>query len=95
MLDMDLTGGFSYDGIAHTFSGKDWDFVGSYGLTQSLGRNLDEPAFAITTSGRSGQHAERRRDNWSTTANSSSGAATRCFRSNRASEGWAFIAWLV
>jgi hypothetical protein len=32
VLDADLEGGFSYDGIAHTFGAADWDFVGSYGI---------------------------------------------------------------
>jgi hypothetical protein len=45
VLDMDLAGGWSYDGIAHTFSGVDWDFVGSYGLLQRLERDVDEPPF--------------------------------------------------
>ncbi len=32
VLDADLIGGWSYDGIAHTFGNDQWDFVGSYGL---------------------------------------------------------------
>ena len=32
VLDADLEGGWSYDGIAHTFGETDWDFVGSYGI---------------------------------------------------------------
>jgi len=33
VLDTDLTGGWSYDGIAHTFSKTEaWDFVGSNGI---------------------------------------------------------------
>lgn len=32
VVDMDLKGGWSYDGIAHTFGLDDWDFVGSSGL---------------------------------------------------------------
>ena len=32
VLDADLEGGWSYDGIAHTFGEADWDFVGSYGI---------------------------------------------------------------
>lgn len=32
VLDTDLAGGFSYDGIAHTFGQEDWDSVGSYGI---------------------------------------------------------------
>jgi len=32
VLDTDLEGGWSYDGIATTFSYQDWDFVGSNGI---------------------------------------------------------------
>ncbi|WP_406694965.1 hypothetical protein V5E97_28375 [Singulisphaera sp. Ch08] len=32
VVDMDLEGGWSEDGIAHTFGHDQWDFVGSYGL---------------------------------------------------------------
>lgn len=32
VLDMDLEGGWSLDGIAHTYGHDDWDFVGSYGI---------------------------------------------------------------
>lgn len=32
VFDTDLAGGFSYDGLAHTYSFDDWDFVGSHGL---------------------------------------------------------------
>lgn len=35
VVDMDLGGGWSYDGIAHTFGHDDWDFVGSNGLVPS------------------------------------------------------------
>jgi hypothetical protein len=45
VLDMDLPGGWSYDGIAHTFSCDDWDFVGSYSLLQRLGGKPGEPPF--------------------------------------------------
>jgi hypothetical protein len=38
VLDTDLMGGWSYDGIAHTFGHQDWDFVGSYGLLRQLDR---------------------------------------------------------
>ncbi|MCU0870915.1 MAG: hypothetical protein MUE50_01080 [Pirellulaceae bacterium] len=34
VLDTDLAGGWSYDGIAHTFGCEAWDFVGSYGLLE-------------------------------------------------------------
>jgi hypothetical protein len=40
VLDTDLPGGWSYDGIAHTFGQDDWDFVGSYGVQRCLGRGL-------------------------------------------------------
>jgi hypothetical protein len=33
VIDSNLAGGWSYDGVAHTFGGDGWDFVGSYGLT--------------------------------------------------------------
>jgi hypothetical protein len=45
VVDMDLPGGWSYDGVAHTFGHDDWDFVGSYGLRQRTGRRGDEPPF--------------------------------------------------
>jgi hypothetical protein len=32
VLDSDLVGGWSYDGIAHTFGDTNWDFVGSNGI---------------------------------------------------------------
>lgn len=32
VVDADTPGGWSYDGIAHTFGADDWDFVGSLGL---------------------------------------------------------------
>ena len=32
VVDTDLEGGWSYDGIAHTFGQNGWDFVGSNGL---------------------------------------------------------------
>jgi hypothetical protein len=32
VVDMDLEGGWSEEGIAHTFGHDDWDFVGSFGL---------------------------------------------------------------
>jgi hypothetical protein len=43
VLDTDLPGGWSYDGVAHTFGDLDWDFVGSYGLVQRLDRSSDQP----------------------------------------------------
>jgi hypothetical protein len=32
VVDTDLPGGWSYEGIAHTFGQDDWDFIGSYGI---------------------------------------------------------------
>ncbi len=32
LVDMDLDGGWSYDGMAHTLAQTDWDFVGAYGI---------------------------------------------------------------
>lgn len=32
LVDMDLEGGWSYDGIAHSFAQTDWDFIGAYGI---------------------------------------------------------------
>jgi len=32
LIDTDLAGGFSYDGIAHSFGSQPWDSVGSYGI---------------------------------------------------------------
>lgn len=32
LIDMDLEGGWSYDGVANTFGKNDWDFVGSNGV---------------------------------------------------------------
>jgi len=43
VVDMDLPGGWSYDGIAHTFAHDDWDFVGSYGIQRLLDRHLTTP----------------------------------------------------
>jgi hypothetical protein len=34
IVDMDLAGGWSFDGIAHTFGDDAWDFVGSFGLRE-------------------------------------------------------------
>ena len=51
VVDMDLDGGWSYDGVANTFGHDDWDFVGSYGiiersyLTQTLLLQYDAWAF--------------------------------------------------
>jgi hypothetical protein len=32
VVDCDLVGGWSYEGIANSFGHDDWDFIGSYGL---------------------------------------------------------------
>jgi hypothetical protein len=34
VVDMDLDGGWSYDGVANTFGHAGWDFVGSYGIIE-------------------------------------------------------------
>ena len=44
-LDMDLAGGWSFDGVAHTFGNQDWDFVGSYGVRRRLKKKPDDPAY--------------------------------------------------
>lgn len=41
LLDMDLTGGFSYDGIAHSFGRQPWDAVGSYGILYQRQKRRD------------------------------------------------------
>jgi glycosyltransferase involved in cell wall biosynthesis len=44
MLDTDLKGGWSYDGIANTFGHDHWDFVGSNGIIfKRVGRELNVP----------------------------------------------------
>ena len=51
VVDMDLDGGWSYEGVANTFGHEHWDFVGSYGiiersyLTQTLLVQYDAWAF--------------------------------------------------
>jgi hypothetical protein len=40
VIDMDLMGGWSYDGIANTFGHDDWDFVGANGMSF---RTRDDP----------------------------------------------------
>ncbi|MFN0051271.1 MAG: hypothetical protein ACKV0T_03720 [Planctomycetales bacterium] len=35
VVDMDLIGGWSYDGVAHTFGQEDWDAVGSLSLQRT------------------------------------------------------------
>ncbi len=44
VLDTDLKGGWSYDGIANTFGHDNWDFVGSNGIIfKRVGRELNVP----------------------------------------------------
>jgi len=47
VLDMDLPGGWSYDGIASTFARKDWDCVGSNGIILKHGKALQYDAWAF------------------------------------------------
>jgi len=48
VVDTDLLGGWSYDGIANTFGWPDWDFVGSNGLHFEPGRRAsDWPYFHV------------------------------------------------
>jgi hypothetical protein len=42
IVDTDLPGGWSYDGIANSFGHDDWDFVGSYGIFTRLDARRDE-----------------------------------------------------
>jgi hypothetical protein len=43
VTDMDLAGGWSFDGVAHTFGDECWDFVGSYGLEHRHDRHPEGP----------------------------------------------------
>ncbi|MEL6970981.1 MAG: hypothetical protein AAFZ63_04705 [Bacteroidota bacterium] len=46
VFDLDIPLGFSYDGIAHSFSYKDWDVVSSNGiLVPPYGNPIDNPVF--------------------------------------------------
>ncbi len=46
VLDMDIPLGFSYDGIAHSFSYNDWDAMASNGiLVPPFGNPIDKPIF--------------------------------------------------
>lgn len=46
VLDLDIPLGFSYDGIAHTFSHEEWDVVGSNGiLAPPYGDPIPNPIF--------------------------------------------------
>jgi hypothetical protein len=42
VVDTDLSGGWSYEGVAHSFGHDDWDFIGSYGLAPRLDPELKE-----------------------------------------------------
>lgn len=42
VVDTDLPGGWSYDGVAHSFGDADWDFIGSYGLQRRLDRRSED-----------------------------------------------------
>jgi hypothetical protein len=45
LIDTDLVGGWSYDGIAHSYGYNTWDFVGSCGIIyKRLGLSLNHPA---------------------------------------------------
>jgi len=66
VVDANLAGGWSYDGVAHTFGDIQWDAVGSYGLIASFDcqstarrfRHHDLRSFRTTTSQRSGKGAD-------------------------------------
>jgi hypothetical protein len=45
VVDMDLPGGWSFDGVAHTFGHDDWDFVGSFGVRQRLELRSRQPEY--------------------------------------------------
>jgi hypothetical protein len=56
VVDTDLVGGWSYDGVAHTFGSDSWDFVGSYGIIYqrhklSLNRPLHYDVWAFRRAG--------------------------------------------
>jgi hypothetical protein len=61
VLDADLEGGWSYDGIAHTFGDVNWDFVGSYGIwyepdsVSSKAKQVHYDAFAFRRPGCEGR----------------------------------------
>ena len=70
VVDTDLYGGWSYDGVAHTFGQSSWDSVGSYGIVyrrNGLGRSkaIQYDAWALRRSGSdtplSGKEASRLR----------------------------------
>jgi hypothetical protein len=45
VIDTDLAGGWSYDGVAHTFGEDDWDGVGSYGVVRHPAARPGRPCF--------------------------------------------------
>jgi hypothetical protein len=56
VVDTDLAGGWSYDGVAHTLGSDSWDFVGSYGIIYqrhklTLNRPLHYDVWAFRRSG--------------------------------------------
>jgi hypothetical protein len=61
VVDTDLRGGWSYQGVANTFGQDDWDFVGSYGLlhgprTRHIGSPCHFDAWAFRHQGHSEPH---------------------------------------
>jgi hypothetical protein len=46
IVDMDLAGGWSFDGIAHTFADDAWDFVGSFGLRERRDRRTRRSVYS-------------------------------------------------
>jgi hypothetical protein len=46
IVDMDLAGGWSFDGIAHTFAKDEWDFVGSFGLREGRDRRTRRSVYS-------------------------------------------------
>ena len=45
VIDANLAGGWSFEGVAHTFGGDDWDFVGSNGLARRPAAGPDAPRY--------------------------------------------------
>jgi hypothetical protein len=46
VVDMDLAGGWSFDGIAHSFGSDEWDFVGSFGLQERRDRQTRQSVYS-------------------------------------------------
>jgi len=44
VVDTDLPDGWSYDGVAHSFGSREWDFVGSYGIIYQRQRLIPSKA---------------------------------------------------